>query len=141
MTVESVTMRVPQTLYAMLQDRAERTHRSVEEALAEALEETAPLDDTHLPADVAASVAILDTMPDDALWATARTSHLSSAAAAHLEELTYKRQREGLDAEEQRIAETLLHQYERAMLVRAEAMVRLKERGHDISPLLVQITT
>jgi hypothetical protein len=134
-------MRAPQALYAILRDRAERTHRSVEEALAEALAETAPLDDASLPPDVAEAVAALDNMPDDALWATARTSHLSPAAAAHLEELNDKRQREGLNAEEQQIAGTLLHQHERALLVRAEAMVRLKERGHDISPLLVPITT
>ena len=59
-----------------------------------------------------------------------------SDAAAHLEELNHKRQREGLTAEERQMAEALRHQYERAMLVRAEAMAKLKERGHDISALL-----
>ncbi len=140
MTVESMTVRVPHDLYTRLEERAQQTRRSVEEELVEALAEAVPLDDVSLPADVAAAVAALDTMPDTALWETARTSHLSPAAAAHFEELNHKRQREGLDADEQQMVETLLHQYERALLVRAEAMVRLKERGHDISPLLVPMT-
>jgi hypothetical protein len=58
------------------------------------------------------------------------------AAAAHLEELDQKRQREGPDAGQQRIAEALLHHFERAMLVRAEALARLRERGLDIADLL-----
>jgi hypothetical protein len=33
-------------------------------------------------------------------------------------------------------AEALAQQYEQALLLRAEAMVRLKERGQDIAPLL-----
>jgi len=141
MITEPVTVHVPLEIYARLEERAQYTRRSVEEELVEALAETVSLDEPALPADVASAVAALDTMPDGALWETARTSRLSPAAAAHFEELNHKRQREGLDAEEQRMVETLLHQYERAMLVRAEAMVRLKERGHDIAPLLVPITT
>src|SRR6185503_16880923 len=38
-----------------------------------------------------------------------------------------------LIGDEQRMAEALVQQYERAMLLRAEAMVRLKERGRDIA--------
>jgi hypothetical protein len=33
-----------------------------------------------------------------------------------------------------------VHAYDRAMLVRAEAMARLKERGQDIAPLLEPVT-
>ncbi len=139
MAIESLTVRVPHDLYTRLEERAQQTRRSVEEELVEALAEAVPLNELPLPADVAAAVTVLDAMPDDALWETARTSHLSLAAAAFLEELNHKRQREGLNVEETQIAETLLQQYERALLVRADAMVRLKERGHDISPLLTRV--
>ena len=44
--------------------------------------------------------------------------------------------REGLSVEERQMVEALGHQYERAMLDRAEAMAKLKERGHAISTLL-----
>jgi len=38
------------------------------------------------------------------------------------------------------MGEELVQQYERAMLVRAEAMARLKDRGQDIAPLLEPVT-
>jgi len=136
MAVESVTVHVPHALYARFEERARQTQRSVEEELVEALAGAVSLDDDSLPSDVVAALQPLDTMSDEALWQLARTSHLSPAAAAHLEELNHKRQREGLTAEERQMAEALRHQYERAMLVRAEAMAKLKERGHDFSALL-----
>ena len=140
MTVESVTVPVPRALYTWLEERAQHTQRSVEEELVEVLAEAISLDDGSLPADVTAALAPLDTMTDEALRQVARDSHLSPAAAAHLEELNLKRQREGLTPDEYQIAEALRHQYERAMLLRAEALARLKERGHDISSLLEPVT-
>ncbi len=136
-----MNVHVPQALYSWLKERAQRTQRSVEEELVEVLVGAVALEDDRIPTDVANELRSFDTMSDDALWQVARTSHLTPAAAAHLEELNLKRQREGLNAEEQQIAETLLHQYERALLVRAEAMARLKDRGHDISSLLTRTTT
>jgi uncharacterized protein YnzC (UPF0291/DUF896 family) len=93
-----------------------------------------------MPTDVASVISSLEIMPDDALRQTVRDSRLSHTAAAHLEELNHKRQREGLTTEEQHVAETLPRQYERALLVRAEALARLKERGQDITPLLESLT-
>jgi hypothetical protein len=135
MAVETVQVHVPHELLAHFEERAQRTRRTVEEEIVEAMAASAR-DDEALPADVVSALASLDTLSDDALWETARDSHLSPAAAAHLEELSHKRQREGLTADEQRMVEALLQQYERLLLVRAEALARLKERGRDISPLL-----
>lgn len=135
MTTESLPVQVAYALYARLEERARQTRRSVEEALAEALAGALVLADDPLPADLAAELAALDTMADDGLWDMARASHLTSTAAAYLEEQNHRRQREGLSTDEQRIIEALLHQYERAVLVRAAALAQLKERGHDISPL------
>jgi len=136
MTTDSITVRVPHPLYERLEERAKLTQRSVEEELVEALAETVSLVDAPLPMEVEDLIGSLDAMPDDALWQLAYASRLSPAAAIHLEELNLKRQREGLTGDEQRMVEALVHQYERAMVVRAEVMVRLKERGQDIAPLL-----
>ena len=136
MATDSITVRVPHPLYERLEERAKLTQRSVEEELVEALAETVSLADAPLPVEVEDLIDSLDAMPDDALWQLAHASRLSPAAATHLEELNLKRQREGLTRDEQRMVEALIHQYERAMLVRAEAMARLKERGQDITPLL-----
>jgi hypothetical protein len=140
MAVETVLVRLPQEVLTHFQERAQHTQRTVEEELVEALTASLANDDDALPADVAAALASLATLPDDELWATARDSHLSPAAAAHLEELNHKRQREGLTGDEQRMVEALLQQYERLLLVRADALARLKERGRDILPLLAPRT-
>lgn len=135
-----MTVHVPHALYTRLEERARQTRRSVEEELIEALAEAVSLTDEPMPTDVASVLSSLETMPDDALWQVALDSHLSPTAVAHFEELNNKRQREGLTEEERYIAETLLRQYERALLVRAEAMARLKEHGRDITLLLESVT-
>lgn len=140
MTTESLPVRVSHALYARLEERARQTRRSVEEEVADVLAGSLALADDPLPTDLAAEIAALDALPDDRLWDVARTSHLSPTAAAYLEELNHTRQRESLSTDEQQIVEALLHQYERAVLVRAEALARLKERGHDITPLLRSAT-
>jgi len=127
---------VPHPLYSRLEERAQQTQRSVEEELVEALAEAVLRADAPLPVEAEALIDSLDARSDDALWQLARASRLSPAAAAHLEELNLKRRREGLTGDEQQIAEALVHQFERAVLVRAEAMARLKERGEDIAALL-----
>jgi len=72
MTVEPLTVRAPRILYARLEERAQKTQRSVEEEIVEALAEAVPLDNVSLPADVAAAVAALDAMPDAARQRVAR---------------------------------------------------------------------
>jgi uncharacterized protein YmfQ (DUF2313 family) len=85
--------------------------------------------------DLEDSLAQLSLLDDQALWRAARTS-FAADAAHQLEELHLKRQREGLTESEAQSATTLLQQYERVMLVRAQAAALLKQRGHDVSSLL-----
>jgi plasmid stability protein len=140
LTTEAITVQVPRTLYARLEERARQTHRSMEAELVEALAEALAVADDPLPAEVEDVLASLDTVPDDVLVQLACTSRLSMPAAAHLEEPNQKRQREGLTADEQQMVDALVQAYDRAMLVRAEAMARLKERGQDITALLEPVT-
>ena len=88
-----------------------------------------------LPADLAAALAPLVLLDDQELWRAAR-SHLAADAAAQLEELHHKRAREGLTEAETQALAALIAQYERAMLIRAEAARLLKERGYDIAALV-----
>jgi hypothetical protein len=88
----------------------------------------------ELPDDLEQVVASLHFLNDAELWRAAR-SHLPSEAAVELEELHLKRQYGRLtQAEIERSAE-LIRQYERAMLVRAEAASLLKQRGYDLAIL------
>ena len=61
--------------------------------------------------------------------ASPKTPDLSS-------KLYFKQQREGLTLAEKERLEQLVHQYDQAVLLRAEAAQLLKARGHDVSELL-----
>lgn len=88
----------------------------------------------NLPEDLEEAVARLALLDDELLWRVAR-SGLGAQEAEKLEQLHFKRQREGLTAAEDQESAALLRQYERAMLVRAHAAALLHERGQDVSVL------
>lgn len=134
MATQSVTLRLPEPLYQQLKRRAEQTRRTVEDEVLEVVAGAVQVA-AELPQDLADAISPLAALDDDALWRAAR-ARLPVDAAERLEELNLKRQREGLTQIESDEASTLLRGYERAMLVRAQAAVLLKERGHDISVLL-----
>ena len=95
----------------------------------------APPTGDELPAELAAAVASLAVLDDEALWRTAR-SRLADELSRRTEELHHKRQREGLTAAETEEVAGLVRQYERVLLLRAKAAELLRSRGHDISGLL-----
>lgn len=133
-TTQDITIKLPKLLYQKLKARAEQTQRSVEAEALDALVASVPVVD-ELSTDLEASLAQLALLDDEALWRAARTT-FTADAARQLEDLHLKRQREGLTESEVQAAATLLQQYERTMLVRAQAAVLLKQRGHDVSTLL-----
>jgi plasmid stability protein len=137
MTVQSVTLNLPDILYNRLRHRAEQTHRTVEAELLEVVATAVPIED-ELPPDLAEAVASLTLLDDQALWQAAR-SRLTATASAQMEALHLKRQREGLTEAEAQTLAGLVRQYERAMLVRAQAAMLLKQRGYDVSELVASV--
>jgi plasmid stability protein len=135
MITQEVTLNLPEVLYQRLKARAEQTRRSIEAEALDVLATSVTVAD-ELPSDLEAAIAPLSLLDDAALWRAARTT-FSADAAQELEDLHLKRQREGLTEAETQIATALVHQYERAILVRAQAVALLKQRGHDISSLLI----
>jgi phage terminase Nu1 subunit (DNA packaging protein) len=136
MTVHAVMLRVPSPLYEQLKRRAEQTQRTVEAELLDVVATAMSVDD-DLPATLAEAISSLALLGDEALWRAAR-SRLSAETASQMEDLHLKRQREGLTEAEEETLNGLVRQYERTMLVRAQAATLLKERGYDISQLLAQ---
>ncbi len=132
----AVTLQLPVTLYDHFKSRAERARRSLESELLEAVATVATEEET-LPEDMEQAVEDLQVLDDKALWGAARHC-LPEEARARLEDLNLKQQREGLTPGEREAHTQLLHQYDRAILVRAHAMQLLKERGHDVSDLLTR---
>ena len=134
MTAQAITLNLPGPLYNRLKQRAEKSRRSIEAELLEVVATAVPAAD-ELPADLNEAVSPLLLLDDNALWRAAR-SHLPQAAAAQLESLHLKRQREGLTESETQTLNGLVRQYERYMLVRAQATALLKQRGHKVDELI-----
>jgi plasmid stability protein len=131
---QNVMLRLPDPLYQQLKRRAEQTRRTVEDELLDVVATAMPAPD-ELPPDLAEAISPLAVLDDEALWREAR-SRLAAEASERLESLHLKRQREGLTEAEAQETSSLVRQYERAMLVRAQAAALLKQRGHDVSGLL-----
>jgi len=84
---------------------------------------------------LAETISSLAHLDDETLQRAAR-SHFPTEKAAELEVLHLKRQDEGLTTDEAQRAAELTRQYERAMLIRAQATALLMQRGHDVSALI-----
>jgi plasmid stability protein len=128
-----LTVELPGPLYTQLRDRAHRAHRSIEDELLNVLATAVPVAD-ELPADLAEAISPLAILADDDLWRAART-RLSADDSEKLDDLHAKRLEEGLTESESETLSRLVRQYERTMLVRAQAAAILYQRGHDVSCL------
>jgi hypothetical protein len=129
MTVQAVTLRLPDILYRRLEQRAREKRRSVEDELVSVVSSALPTID-DLSADIAGDMAQLTFLTDAELWQAAR-SQIPERDAERMQALLWKRQREDLSAAETREVARLGHRANRTMLVRAQAAVLLKERGYD----------
>jgi hypothetical protein len=135
MSAHTITLKLPPSLYDYFAGRAQRTRRSLEAEVLDAVAAATPVAEP-LPAELEDAAARLETMGDDELWQTAR-DRLTRTESQRLEELNLRQQEKGLgDAEREELAE-LLRRYETAILLRAEAARLLAARGHDISRLLI----
>ncbi len=134
MDVQAVTVTLPEPLYERLARRAEKSQRSVEAELVDAVA-VLPDEPDELPADMREAISALHLLGDADLWRAARQS-LAPEKAAEIEWLHIKRQREGLSGPESEKLTTLMQESTRIMLVRSRSAALLKQRGHDVSGLL-----
>ncbi len=133
MSTHAITLQLPISLYEQIKSRARRARQTVETEVLSLV--TAAVEEESLPEDMAAAVESLILLGDAALWRAARST-LPAEQQEQLEALNFKQQREGLTRSEREIHATLLHAYDRAVLVRARAAELLVERGHDVAELL-----
>jgi plasmid stability protein len=134
MLTQTITVNLPDSLYRQVAQRAERTHSSLEEELLAVL--ASALSNTEeLPTETSDALAQLAYLNDEELWQAAQVS-LSPEENMRMQTLLLKRQAEGLTRLEQEEAEQLLRHSEHIMLLRAQAMALLHERGHNVAQLL-----
>ena len=136
MTTQHLQIDLPDLLYQRLQERAHHMRQSIQEAARSVMVEALTQAD-QLPVDLEDLLASLQHLSDAELWLTARTQ-MPTQQSTQLERLNRKRQREGLTIAEEQTATVLLGQYQRIILLRAQAAALLAQRGHDLTPLLTQ---
>jgi plasmid stability protein len=134
MSSQTLTLTVPDRIFARIRDRARQANRTVEAEALDVLSGSVSTED-KLPPDLEAAVAALDLFDETALR-RAFESRLSAEASAELESLHFKQRCEGLTSADECRRGDLIRQYERAMLVRARAAALLHQRGINVSALL-----
>ena len=133
MALQTVTVHLPEMLYRQVARRAQRMRRSVEDELVEVVSTAMPTMEA-LPSDIIDDLEQLTYLTDAEMWEAARTT-LPRQNSERMQALVLKRQGVRLTAVEERELKRLTHLADRAMLVRAQAAVLLKERGHNIESL------
>lgn len=131
-TRETITVKLPKSLYGWASRVAEATNQSVEELVLDYVENSLPpLDD--IPADEVEALAELSLMDDAALW---RASEVKMSVA-HQEELTdlleTQNERALTKAEEKRL-NALNNEYGQLMVQKAHAWLLLARRGYQVPP-------
>ncbi len=131
MLTESVTLQLPVNLYRRVQTVARTMKQPLETFLLDAVTTALPLLD-DLPAALANDVSNLALLNDAALWRAARRTW-SASEQEQLDELLYRKEAGNLDKKGQRALDHLLAEYDRLMLIRAQAALLLKQRGYDVT--------
>lgn len=135
MSAHAITLELPGPLYEHFKRRVERTHRSLEAELLDAVANAASVEDDELSPELLEALDAMTDLDDSELWQIARKT-MASADSRRLEALHFKQRDEGLDADEDTDRRKLIQEYERTMLMRAQAARLLKERGRDVSGLV-----
>jgi len=131
MLTESVTLQLPVNLYKRIQTAARTTQRPMETFLLDAVTTALPLLN-DLPPALADDVSNLALLNDAALWREARRTW-SASEQEQLDDLLYRKEAGDLDKKGQRALDHLLAEYDRLMLMRAQAALLLKQRGYDVT--------
>jgi hypothetical protein len=133
MSQQPVQLELPDELYERIQQVAEESNRSLESVLVESLQLL--FSQPSLSNDLTANLAELVNYSDEQLWAIVHR-RLPWSDSMRLRELIAQSKQTALADSEKRELEYLLELVDRSMLLRSEALLRLKERGRDVERYL-----
>lgn len=128
-----LTLDVPQPVLEQLRKSAKSARRGVEDEIVEILRLAIAVE--GVPYDVNSVVSGLRFLTDPELRKVAHPARIRKTAN-ELASLNEKCQREGLGHDEQQRRDQLQGAIDRFVLIRAEALCLLKQRGRDVSGLL-----
>jgi len=134
MSVQTITIQMPQTLYQRLERIAYLTRRPLDKLITQALESNLPPLPDNLPAATRDALMTLENLNDDALWQIAR-SGIEPHQHAHYSLLLEKNTAGTLTTIERELLTHLREEADMLMLRKAYAYVLLKWRGHRLPSL------
>jgi hypothetical protein len=130
MTVQTITLRLPEPLYRTARQIAQVTKRPIETVLQDSLSAVLPpLDDVE--PNEAAELARLALLDDAALWGEARTL-MTRAEQTELQDLLDRQGSKSLTTVEQVRLRELMHVYGQLMVRKAHAYLLLARRGYRV---------
>ncbi len=136
MSFTTITVTIPDRLYHRLQSVAQDTNRPISDVLIASAEAALPLDSraAGLPPALADELAAMRQLSDQALWNATRPT-LTLEQQNRLDELTQISKVRVLASAEQSELTSLLSEYDRSVLRRAQAFALLSLRGYPIPDL------
>ena len=131
MTGPTVTLTLPEAVYDALRQRAHQHQRRLEdEATLTMIAALGP--ESGLPSDLATAIDALSNLDEDGLWRVSM-SQPSVEDKILLDTFVDKRRRQGTTADEDRLLMELVDRHDRVMVLRAEAVALLHQRGIDVA--------
>jgi len=134
MTVQSVTLQLPEALMQRARQAADALRYPVEDVLTSALAAALP-DVEDVPAAMQSELARMTWLNDRELWWIARST-MSEANQQRLSELAEAQMQRPLTAQESQVLTVLREDYRRVTLKKARAYALLSMRGGQ--PLLAE---
>jgi hypothetical protein len=131
MSVNTVTLNLPEMLYRRLLQTAQATQRSLDEVVLHALQVGSPPAWNDAPAEFQADLAALDRLDDEALWHIVRSSR-SKADMRRYQEFLDRHANGTLTDAERRKLDELRQEADRFVLLKAHAAALLRWRGYQL---------
>ena len=126
-----ITLDLPENLYQRLIHTAEATQQSLETILLRTIQQGSPPNWQDIPPEFQTDIAALDRLNDEDLWTIAR-SHLDETDLERYDDLLDRNSSGTLTPNEQLELQHQRQTAERFMLSKAQAIVILRWRGHNI---------
>jgi len=131
MPTRTITLELPELLYARLEQAADATHSTLDQIIQRVVQIGSPPRWDDAPAEFQLDLAALDRLDDAAFWRIAR-SRASAAETERYQELLDQNANDQLKPEDRAELNQLRAQFDRAMLRKAHAAALLRWRGHAI---------
>jgi hypothetical protein len=134
MTIQTVSINVPQNLYLRLERLARLSRRPLETIVAQTLSTTIPPLPEDLPEEMRGDLVALEALDDDALWQVARSTVSPEQHTEHMQLLDKNRAGTLTESEREKLTQ-LRQSADQLMLRKAYAYMLLKWRGHRLPTL------